>query len=85
MKHVKRRRGGRPVSGRATRPIHATILKRRKELELTQEQLGALVGGDKTMISHWERGKCAPNPRRMPALAEALQMDIDVLLSELVA
>ncbi len=46
------------------------IRERRKELDLTQTQLGRAVGVDQTTISTWEAGKSRPSD--LHGLAEAI-------------
>lgn len=54
------------------RPIHLNIYLLRTKKKLTQEELGARCGADKTLVSHWERGISAPGHRRLPLVAAAL-------------
>ena len=37
------------------------IMKKRKELNLTQEQLAQKLGVSNKTIAHWETGKCRPD------------------------
>ena len=54
-----------------TRPL--TVLKEfreRHEPPLTQEALGALIGGvSKETVSRWENGRRKPEPERVPKIS----------------
>ena len=52
-------------------------LRRRKHL--SQERLGALVGVNHQTIALWENGTMQPRPQYIPKLAEALDIDTEVL------
>jgi transcriptional regulator with XRE-family HTH domain len=56
------------------------IAQLRKKMGMTQEQLGAAVGLDKTAISHIERRQSGPGIMVLPALAAALDTTVDKLL-----
>lgn len=62
--------------------MHVNIRRLRKELGLTQGQLGELVGADKSVISHWEKGRGSPLSNRIAAVAAALGVSVDELLAE---
>jgi transcriptional regulator with XRE-family HTH domain len=62
------------------RPIHANIKRCRLDLELTQEDLGQMIGESRIVISHWETGPNAPRVDSLPTLADALQVTIDELV-----
>ena len=49
------------------------IRRRRRELELTQAELGAQVGVVTTAVSAWEHGLSIPTPVRQALIARALQ------------
>ena len=61
-------------------PIHARLAELREAKELTQEEVAAAVGVDKTAVSHWENGIARPDISRLPALADTLGVSIDELL-----
>jgi transcriptional regulator with XRE-family HTH domain len=61
-------------------PIHARIAELREECDLTQEQLAAVVGVDKTAVSAWERRLSRPDISHLPAVAEALGVSVDELI-----
>lgn len=63
------------------RAVHANIKRLREALDLTQAELGARVGRDKTVVSHWEMGKSAPALEILPAVAKALDVTVDELLA----
>lgn len=56
------------------------ILKSRKKLQLSQEQLGQLVGVTRQTISNWELNETVPDARQLLALSRALQIGIDALV-----
>lgn len=62
----------------------ADIIKmRRKELGMTLEQVGEIVGVDKTTVRRWEAGGIANMRRdRIAKLAEALQIEPTDLIGE---
>jgi len=53
----------------------------REALNLTQDQLGAIVGRTITTISNWERGATVPAPRMQIVLATALGCDTSFFYS----
>ena len=59
--------------------IGSYIARKRKERNLTQEQLAQQLGVSNKTISKWENGKCMPDYSIIQALCEAL----DVTLPEL--
>jgi transcriptional regulator with XRE-family HTH domain len=48
----------------------------RGKLELTQKQVGELLGVDASQVSRWERADQLPGAQRLSALADALHLDI---------
>jgi transcriptional regulator with XRE-family HTH domain len=50
------------------------VKHRRKELGLTQEQLGQLVNQDQSMVAHIEAGRYQITYRYLPLYASALQV-----------
>ncbi len=60
--------------------IGGNILKYRKLLNLTQQQLGEIVGASVHMVSKWERGSRLPNMSYIAPLARALHISTDKLL-----
>ena len=61
--------------------IGETILHRRRERGLTQEQLAAAVGVSPPAVSKWERGVTCPDIALLAPLARALDTTVDQLLS----
>jgi len=57
--------------------IGKKILKRRKELGLTQVKLAEKIGVGYTSISAWENGRNKPSVDLYPKLADALGVDLD--------
>lgn len=57
------------------------ILKRlRKESNLTQEQLGKLIGKSKTVISYYELQERCPSPNTIKKLVKVFRVSSDYLL-----
>ena len=46
------------------------ILKLRKKIGLSQEQLGEQVNVTRQTISHWELNETAPNPQQLKLLSK---------------
>lgn len=61
--------------------IGETILKLRKEKNITQEELGNLVGVSAGAVSKWETGNSTPDISLLAPIARALNTSLDVLLS----
>ena len=59
--------------------IGAFIMKKRKERNLTQEQLAELLHVSNKTISKWETGKCMPDY----SIIELLCNELDITVSEL--
>ena len=56
------------------------ILKKRKEKNLTQEQLAEKLGVSNKTISKWETGKCMPDYSVIKILCEELEITIAELM-----
>ena len=56
------------------------ILKKRKEINLTQEQLAEKLGVSNKTISKWETGKCMPDYSVIKNLCEELEITIAELM-----
>ena len=56
------------------------LQRRRKELNLTQEQVAHLLHCRRQTISHYERGKRMPDYQTILTLAELFDMTVDELL-----
>lgn len=70
-----------PVRAMGKRELGEFIQKRRKELGMTQEDLADLVGRDQHWVSRLERGIVRlPGPEELAQLAQALDVDVAVLL-----
>jgi len=52
------------------------IRRRREELDVTQTALAIALGVDQSRVSRWEAGDRV-DPRRLPALADWLEIDLD--------
>lgn len=57
------------------------IAKQRKEVGLTQEQLGELLGITKNAVSKWERGICLMDMSLLKPLSEILGVSINEILA----
>ena len=55
------------------------LVRRRKALGLTQEDLAALLKVDRSTVVRWERGETEPIPWQRPRLAKALKVTADRL------
>jgi transcriptional regulator with XRE-family HTH domain len=67
----------------SSRRFAAAVLRLRRDANLTQTQLGELVGVDPSRISNWETGGRIPNARQLAALAEVFGVDKETLVAEL--
>lgn len=56
------------------------IAKKRKELNLTQEQLAERLGVSNKTISKWETGKCMPDYAVIKSLCEELKISVSELM-----
>lgn len=56
------------------------IAKKRKELNLTQEQLAERLGVSNKTISKWETGKCMPDYSVIKNLCEELNISVSELM-----
>ena len=56
------------------------ISSRRKELQLTQEQVAQFIGVSRAAVSKWEQGQSYPDIVLLPKLAMYFNMSIDELL-----
>lgn len=63
------------MSSQLSRQIGANLKAARKARNLTQTQLGHLIGCDGFQISRWERGAHQPSDTSLFALGEALGME----------
>lgn len=59
-----------------TRQLGKHIRSRRRQLELTQEQLAEMIGVGHQALSRIESGKMAPKMDRLPSLAQSLQCSV---------
>ncbi len=56
------------------------IAKKRKELNLTQEQLAERLGISNKTVSKWETGKCMPDYSVIKNLCEELKISVSELM-----
>ena len=56
------------------------ILKKRKEKNLTQEQLAEKLGVSSKTVSKWETGKCMPDYSVVKSLCEELEITVAELM-----
>lgn len=61
-------------------PINAVIRNKRKELELTQEQIADYLGVSTPAVNKWEKGASYPDISLLPPLARILKIDLNTLL-----
>jgi len=58
------------------------LKKRRKELRLTQKELGDAIGVTRQTVIQWERGNFSPDMEKLGRIAEALECSAAWLLGE---
>jgi transcriptional regulator with XRE-family HTH domain len=68
---------------KTTKEFGARIRGRRKELAMSQEQLGEVAGLHRTYIGHLERGEVNPSLVNILRVAKALKVDPSTLVSGL--
>ena len=61
--------------------INEIIRKKRKELNLTQEQIAEYLGISIPAVSKWENGTTYPDITLLPGLARLLKTDLNTLMS----
>lgn len=59
------------------------IVKRRKELRLSQEELGAMIPVTSSAVSRWETGVGIPSKKSLDKLSVILGIPLDYLYSVL--
>lgn len=57
------------------------ILKSRKKLGLSQEQLGEKIKVSRQTISNWELGQTSPNSEQLKLISKELNVSVDELLN----
>ncbi len=60
--------------------LNEKILKLRKKLGYSQEELGNLLNVTRQTISNWELNGASPNPEQLKLLSKVLNVSIDELL-----
>lgn len=60
--------------------IGETIRAARKSRGLTADELGTLIGATGTSVLRWERGEVSPPLAQLEAVADALEMVLEVNL-----
>lgn len=55
------------------------LLKRRKELGMTQDELAAKLAVSRQSVSRWENGECMPDAEKLIRLSEILETSLDEL------
>lgn len=68
------------TQGGYTMPINTVIRNKRKELELTQEQVADYLGVSAPAVNKWEKGTTYPDVTLLPPLARILKIDLNTLL-----
>jgi transcriptional regulator with XRE-family HTH domain len=64
--------------------LGASILTRRRALNMTQQQIARQVGVHQTRVSHWERGTRVPSADQLHALAELFDIDVKTFVAEFI-
>jgi len=72
-----------PTQDKTTREFGTRIRTLRKELALSQEDLGEVAGLHRTYIGHLERGEVNPSLINILRVAKALKVDPSDLVSGL--
>ncbi|WP_281258411.1 helix-turn-helix domain-containing protein [Nocardioides gansuensis] len=62
--------------------LAAWLQSKRRESNMTQQQVAAEVGVHQTRVSHWERGSRFPNPEQLEALASLFGVKAETLVAE---
>ena len=57
------------------------IVKLRKDLQLSQEDLAAKIGVTRQSVSKWETDACAPDAYNLMSLAEVLQTTVEYIVT----
>ena len=57
------------------------IVKLRKDLQLSQEDLAAKIGVTRQSVSKWETDVCAPDAYNLMSLAEVLQTSVEYIVT----
>ncbi len=57
------------------------IVKLRKDLQLSQEDLAAKIGVTRQSVSKWETDACAPDAYNLMSLAEVLQTSVEYIVT----
>ena len=60
--------------------IGKTIMEKRKEKNMTQEQFAEKLGVSNRSISRWENGKTMPDFSLFPKICETLELSVSELL-----
>jgi transcriptional regulator with XRE-family HTH domain len=60
--------------------MNIIIQEKRKEIGLTQEQIGEYLGVSTPAVNKWEKGYTYPDISLLPALARLLKVDLNTLL-----
>lgn len=60
--------------------INQIIREKRKEQNLTQEQVAEYLGVSTPAVNKWEKGSSYPDITILPALARLLKVDLNTLL-----
>jgi transcriptional regulator with XRE-family HTH domain len=62
--------------------LGAWLQNKRRESNMTQQQVATKVGVHQTRVSHWERGSRMPNPEQLEALASLFAVKLETLVAE---
>lgn len=57
------------------------IKSKRESIGLTQEELGKILGVNRSTVAMWETGEAMPRADKLPVLAKVLGCNIDKLFS----
>ncbi|WP_346866841.1 MULTISPECIES: helix-turn-helix transcriptional regulator [unclassified Clostridium] len=62
--------------------LSSIVSKRRKERDMTQDQLGELTGINRQVIGRIELGKTVPSLNQLQQLLDVLEIDFDSILED---
>ncbi|HEQ3553527.1 MULTISPECIES: helix-turn-helix domain-containing protein [Bacillus] len=62
--------------------VNKRLIKLRKDLDLSQEELAEIIGVHQTMISKWELGLKDPNKAHKIQLAKFFKVTVEYLFYE---
>ena len=71
--------------GRRRTVFNENLIKRRRALAMTQDELADKLGVSRQSVSKWENGECMPDSDKLIRLADILEISLDELTGREVA